>query len=236
MNNIGLIDLQASYDARFRKDQIKDSDSFYKWVLTKLNPQKGRLLVDVACGSGRLLRSARKAGLETVGVDFSIGAIELARVLAPEATLIQADGQNLPLSENIADYVTNLGSLEHFVNPEKGLREIFRVLSPDGISAIFLPNAYYLADLIWWVWRKGKAASHKQPIERFAAYADWRDLLERNGLDVFKSYNYNFMLPRSRLDLQHYHQFPRKLFYLAISPFVPFNFSYSFLYLCRKAT
>jgi hypothetical protein len=99
-----------------------------------------------------------------------------------------------------------------------------------------LPNAFYAADLVWWVWRKGRSPSHNQPLERFAAFADWAALLERNGLKICRGYKYNFMFPRSRLDWEYYCRFPRKLLYLAVSPFIPFNFSYSFLYLCRKAT
>ena len=133
------------------------------------------------------------------------------------------------------DYLTNLGSLEHFVDPHKGVREMVRVLRPDGVAAIVLPNAFYAVDLIWWVWRKGRSASHKQPIERFAACEDWRELLEADGLKVAKRFRYNFMFPRSRLDWKWYRRFPTKLLDLIASPFIPFHFSFSFLYLCRKA-
>lgn len=234
---IDSIRLSAVYDAIFRSNNnLRDSDSFYWWVFQKLNAQPGKTLVDIACGAGRLLYQANRAGLYTIGIDFSTEALRLEREVSPSSKLILADGQYLPLSSNSIDYVTSLGSLEHFVEMDQGVQEMSRIMHPDGLAAIFLPNAFYLVDLIWWVWRKGRSPSHGQPLERFAAFADWKALLERNGLRVCKSYKYNFMFPRSRLDWEYYRHFPRKLLYLAVSPFIPFNFSYSFLYICRKAT
>lgn len=229
-------ELRAAYDVRFRSDSLRDADSFYAWVFSKLGAEPSARLLDVACGSGRLLYHAKQAGLETIGIDFSAGALRLARAIEPGSELVLADGQYLPLPSSSIDYVTNLGSLEHFIDPDLGVQEMARVLRPQGLAAILLPNAFYAADLIWWVWRTGRSPSHHQPLERFAAYADWAALLERNGLKVRASCNYNFMFPRSRLDGEYYRRFPRKLLNLAMSPFIPFNFSYSFLYLCQRKT
>ncbi len=234
--HVDLNKLRAAYDARFQNsNSLRDSDSFYVWVIRKLKAQPRKRLLDIACGSGRLLYHANKAELQSIGVDFSSEALRLEHAIAPESRLILADGQYLPLADDSIDYVTNLGSLEHFEDMNRGVQEIVRVMRASGLAAIFLPNAFYAADLIWWIWRKGRSPSHKQVIERFAAFADWHELLENNGLKVYKSYKYNFMFPRSRLDWDYYRRFPRKLLNLAISPLIPFNFSYSFLYLCRKA-
>lgn len=235
-NEISSVDLRAVYDARFRADSLRDADSFYAWICCRLQPEPGMKLADVACGSGRLLYHAGQAGLQAIGIDFSAEALKLARAMAPQSQLVLADGQSLPLADNSIDYVTSLGSLEHYVDPDLGAREIMRILRPNGLAAVVLPNAFYAADLVWWVWRKGRSPSHHQPLERFAAYEDWADLLERNGLRICTSLKYNFMFPRSRLDLEYYRRFPRKLLNLAVSPLIPFNFSYSFLYLCQKVT
>jgi SAM-dependent methyltransferase len=229
-----LNDLRAFYDGRFRNNDLRDSSSFYKWVLERLEAQPGQSLLDVACGSGRLVEHARRTGLRAIALDCSIEALKRECEIDPGTHTVLADGQCLPLPDNAFDFVANLGSLEHFLDPVMGIREMARVLRHDGVAAILLPNAFYLADLIWWVWRRGRSPSHNQMLERFAAYADWRDLLEANGLKVKKGLKYNFMFPRTRLDWMHYRRFPRKLLNVAISAFVPFHFSYSFLYLCAK--
>lgn len=227
--------LRNAYDGRFKNNDLRDSDSFYRWVFKNLQSLPGETLLDVACGSGRLLYHARRAGVRAIGLDFSSEGLKRERSIDAETQLILADGQDLPLPDQSMDYIVNLGSLEHFINPGVGIREMIRVLKPNGVVAIVLPNAFYAVDLIWWVWRKGRSASHKQPIERFAAYNNWRELLEDHGLKVYKGRRYNFMFPRTWLDFEFYRRFPRKLIDLAISPLIPFNFSYSFLYLCKKA-
>ena len=235
-DQISSIELRSSYDKRFLSNDLRDSDSFYHWVFKHLKAAPGQTLVDVACGSGRLLYYARQAGLRSIGLDFSIEGLRQERAIDLGVELVLADGQSLPLPSQSVDFITNLGSLEHFIDPAMGVQEMARVLKPEGVVAIVLPNAFYLGDLIWWVWRKGRSASHKQPIERFAAYNNWRELLENNGLRVSKGKRYNFMFPRNRLDAEFYQRFPKKLIDLTISPFVPFNFSYSFMYLCKKAS
>jgi SAM-dependent methyltransferase len=227
--------LRAAYDECFRNDLLRDSSSFYLWALNKLQPVSGHVLLDVACGSGGLLKHSLDAGLITIGLDFSSQALARSRQNAPAVPLLLADGHNLPLPSGSVDYLANLGSLEHFVAPEQGVREMARVLKPGGQAVILLPNAFYAADLVWWVWRKGRASSHKQPLERFAAFNDWRDLLEDNGLKLQHAFKYNFVFPKNKADWAWYKANPRKLLYWAASQAIPFNFSYSFLYVCGKA-
>jgi SAM-dependent methyltransferase len=227
--------LRAAYDECFRNDLLRDSSSFYLWALNKLPVLPGKVLLDVACGSGGLLRHGLDAQLITIGLDFSDEALARCRQNVPGVPLVLADGHDLPLPSASVDLLANLGSLEHFVTPEQGVREMARVLCPSGQAVILLPNAFYAADLVWWVWRKGRASSHKQPLERFAAFNDWRDLLENNGLKMQHAYKYNFIFPKTRADWDWYKTNPRKLLYWSASQLIPFNFSYSFLFVCSKA-
>lgn len=224
----------AVYD-RYYSDlgRLRDSDAFYRWVLEKLEPQPGRRLLDVACGEGHLLHFAREYRLLVTGIDFSRLAIGSARQIAPSSDTFVADGQKLPFFTHSFDYITNLGSLEHFESPEQGLREMQRVLKPDGLAALVLPNSYYLLDIIWSVWRRGYPVSHHQSIERFATFGEWRDLIQAHGLKVIRAHKYNLCFPRSLADLRWYARFPRKIIYSLLSPLTPFNLSYSFLFICR---
>ena len=109
------------------------------------------------------------------------------------------------------------------------------MLRPGGRAAIVLPNAYYLADIIWHVWRTGRGPSHKQALERFATIGEWRDLLEMMGLAPRCIRPYNFLWPRSRADWRWYARRPRKLLYLLSGLLTPRNLSCQFLYLCEVA-
>lgn len=212
-------ELAEFYDSLYADKPIADFKEHYLWVLDKVKPLKYKRLLDVACGGGYLLAEACSQGAITFGIDISETAIGLARQHAPSANIIQGSGEALPWEADYFDVATNLGSLEHFINPEKGVLEMARVLKPDGTALILLPNSY------WWmgilnVFKTGHYVTQEQDLERFATIEEWRKLIEDNGLDVLKVIKYNG------------HSFnPVKRF---IKRAIPVNLSYHFLFLCVK--
>ena len=226
-------EVAASYDVEYAGEGLQDSDSAYAWALSRLAPRAGATLLDVACGEGALLRHAVARGLAACGVDFSEGALRRAQLAAPKARLALANGERLPFADGSFDYVTCLGSLEHYLDPWRGASEIARVLAPGGRAAILLPNAYYLADIVWHVWRTGRGPDHRQVIQRFAAAREWADYLTMMGLPVQATMRCNPRFPRTRVDWRWYRSNPRRLLYLVAGALTPFNLSASFLYLCR---
>lgn len=228
-------ELVASYDALFGSEaSLRDTDAFYRWALGHLSPKPGCRLLDVACGEGYLVKLALHSEVEAIGIDFSSRAALRTQQNVASSVVAVADGEVLPFPEGSFDYVTNLGSLEHFLHPLRGVQETRRVLRPGGQAAFLLPNSYYLADIIWHVWRTGYAASHRQLLERFATFRQWADFLEQGGLQVKRAYKYNFCFPRSRRDWSWYLTRPQRLLHLLLAPYTPFNLSYSFLYICAK--
>ncbi len=225
------------YDDLFNEQgRLRDSDAFYSWILKKLGPTPGTKLLDIACGEGLLVAAARTKGVECTGIDLSTQGILRAKKRLGKPVVAIANGEYLPYTNRSFDFVTNIGSLEHFINPLAGLQEMKRILKPDGKAAIFLPNSFYLADIIWQVWRTGYSVSHKQPLERFASFREWWDYLEIGGFRVKKAYKYNFCFPRSKSDVQWYMMHPRKILNLMIAPVIPFNLSNHFLYICEPAS
>jgi ubiquinone/menaquinone biosynthesis C-methylase UbiE len=151
-------------------------------VLKCLGLTAQNALLDVSCGEGHLLQwASRLYHLETWGIDLSTVALEISGQNAPEARLARFDGTALPFPNSTFDYVTNLGSLEHYSDIPQGIREMARVLRPEGRVAILLPNSYFLADTVWLVWRTGYGPSHQQSLERFATFGEWRGMLEEGG-------------------------------------------------------
>ena len=212
--------------------KLRETDAFYQWVLDKLPTRHGKLL-DVACGEGHMVRLAHRHGLASFGVDFSFQAMLSARRILGSNVVTVADGEELPFDAHSFDYVTNLGSLEHFVSPAMGLQEMHRVVKPDGYVLLLLPNSYYWLDIVWHVWRTGYPVTHSQTIERFATFGEWHSLIEENRFVVVRAYKYNLCWPASPADLRWYWHAPRKLAYPLLSPLTPLHLSYSFLFLCR---
>lgn len=229
-NNIARV-----YNDMFKEQsRLRDSEAYYNWVLDRLAPVAGSRLLDVACGEGVLVWAARKHGLNGIGIDISSQATLLARHRLGAALVAVANGEGLPFDTQSFDYVTNTGSLEHFIDPLTGIKEMVRVLKLDGQAAIVLPNSYYLVDIVWQVWRTGYGPNHRQPLERFGTFREWWDFLESGGLRVHKAYKYNFCFPRSIEDLHWYQQHPKKILNLCLAPFIPLNFSNHFLYICSR--
>ncbi len=216
-------EVQASYDALHERDSLHESRSHYRWVMKVLAPEKGKRLLDVACGGGYFLREAEKTGVESWGIDISTVAAKQAHLNAPKSAQLCGNGESLPFKDKVFDYIVNLGSLEHFINPEKGVLEMARVLKKEGKAVLLLPNSYFLMTILN-VWRTGATGRETaQEVDRWATGEEWARLIEQNGLEVTRVLKYNY---KSR-------EAPLK--YKLVRPFIPFNLSYCFLFVCRKA-
>jgi SAM-dependent methyltransferase len=187
----------------------------------------------VACGDGAFLAAARSAGLICYGIDLSDQAACLTHRALGETLAATGDGETLPFADDTFDYVTNIGSLEHFLNMEWGVREMARVLKPDGLACILLPNAFGLTWSVWQAWRTGDLADDgHQPIQRFATRAAWQALLENNGLKVQRLVGYEQSWPRSTAERRFYLSRPKELILLLLSPLIPTNLARCFVFLC----
>jgi len=215
---------KEEYEKIFEFSDLKESPEHYLWILKKCrlkSPDSARIL-DVACGSGLFLHLAENFFSETFGLDIAESAIKKARRIASRTLFICGCGEYLPFPDESFDLVTNLGSLEHFLSPEKGVREIARVLKKNGRAYILVPNSYFLPIIIN-VWLKGdKGLKSNQPLERLATKTEWQQLLEKNGLKVERIFAYNYKTEKD------------PWLYRLLRPFIPFNLAYCFLYECQK--
>ena len=102
-------------------------------------------VLDVGCGTGRLLRRAYRYWPEAqlIGVDPAQGMIEQAKLLTPNATFYTAMAETLPLQDNSVDLAISTISFHHWQDQAAGIREITRVLRPGGyfmLVDVSLPN------------------------------------------------------------------------------------------------
>jgi len=227
---------QSAYDDLYSDGGIDLSDSYYLWLLKKINPIPGKVLIDVSCGRGKLAVFARGMGLRVIGLDFSLSAIKVAQQTNPELDLFVSDGEQIALKARCADYVTHIGNLEHYQNPELGVQEVARILKPDGTAVILLPNGFSIAGNVQYVRRTGQVFDDGQPIQRYNTRQGWQDLLEANGLTVFKTIRYEHFLPKTKRDWLSHLKRPSRLFRWAMAWAIPFNLSNCFVYFCRRSS
>jgi SAM-dependent methyltransferase len=221
-----------AYNALYDQQPIRQLDSFYVWLLDLLHPGAGCRLLDVSCGVGVLTEFARRRGVRAHGLDVSWSAIRQA-ARESSATYVLGDGERLPYREGTFDYVTNIGSLEHFYHMDAGVREMARVLRPQGRAMILLPNTYSLFGNILTAVKRGVTLDDGQPIQRYAALNEWRQLLEGNGLRVTHVVKYERERPRFWRDIRWYVAHPKPLLRLLVTPFIPLTLAWCFVYICE---
>jgi ubiquinone/menaquinone biosynthesis C-methylase UbiE len=93
-------------------------------------------LLDLCCGSGRhSLRFAEK-GLASIGLDYSLPLLELARARGPALRLVRGDMRTLPFADgafrSVVNFFTSFGYFLRETDNVAVVTEIERVLAPGG--------------------------------------------------------------------------------------------------------
>jgi 2-polyprenyl-3-methyl-5-hydroxy-6-metoxy-1,4-benzoquinol methylase len=109
-------------------------------------------VLDLGCGAGLDLARFARAGARAVGVDLSRGPLAMAaEYLAAsdlETSLVQADAAQLPLAPASFDLVFCHGVLSFVRDETAVVREIRRILRPNGMAILMVYNrrsAIYMA-------------------------------------------------------------------------------------------
>ena len=94
------------------------------------------VLADLGCGRGDFLRYMRSRIAVGYGIDTKIAISDGGgNLYFKEADL----NKSIPLNDKSIDVVTSLAVLEHLHTPTVFVKEIFRILKPDGICIITTP-------------------------------------------------------------------------------------------------
>ena len=132
--------LSLNIDKGWRRMAVKE-------IADKDSPVK---VLDVACGTGDFtIEIAKKvsAGSEVIGVDISEGMMEIGKEkmlkAGVTAEMTVADCEALPYDQNTFDRIAVGFGVRNFEHLDLGLREMCRVLKPDGklvILELSLPS------------------------------------------------------------------------------------------------
>jgi len=103
-----------------------------------------RMVLEVGCGDGRFLSAVGSAfpGSELVGVDISERQLGKARARlssVPGVRLVLAAVEALPLPDQTFDLIVTNRSFHHWSDQLAGLREVVRVLKPEGVFVLADP-------------------------------------------------------------------------------------------------
>lgn len=163
--------IAEDYDDYFAYNSLFEFDNA---LLTRHFTKPG-VLVDLGCGTGRLLVPFARKGFQCVAVDLSRPMLEVVGRKAEAERLpidrvltnfVQLDG----LKDASADYVicmfSTLGMVRGRANRAIVLRHVARLLKPDGLFVLHLHNRWYnLFDAQGRGWLVGNALRSLRGIE-----------------------------------------------------------------------
>ena len=109
-------------------------------LVTDKNPES---ILDIATGTGDLaINLTQSSAKKIIGLDISEGMLDVGRKkinvkkLNNTIEMIVGDSENLPFDDNSFDAITVAFGVRNFEHLEVGLKEILRVLKPNGIFVV----------------------------------------------------------------------------------------------------
>lgn len=119
-------------DVKWRKKVVK--------LVNKTNP---KTILDIATGTGDLaINLAQTKASKIIGLDISSGMLEIGKQkvtskgLADRIEMVLGDSEKMPFDDNTFDAITVAFGVRNFENLENGLKDILRVLKPNGTFVI----------------------------------------------------------------------------------------------------
>jgi SAM-dependent methyltransferase len=97
---------------------------------------RGQTVVDIPAGQGRMTGFLRERGAEVLALDLFTHGRRIGDVRIEKADLTKT----IPLPDGVADYVLCQEGIEHLPDPSACLRELSRILKPDGRVLVTTPN------------------------------------------------------------------------------------------------
>ena len=152
---------EKSYSgANYHMRSFWASPALRDWAL-RMQGRRVRLL-DVGCGKGFFFRDfvsgiRRRWNLEparSTGLDIVRSSGDVFADISPQFEFVQADTDNhpLPFPDHSFDFLSCNHVLEHVFETEKLVREFRRVLNPDGLCVIAVPNLAAWINRVAFLW------------------------------------------------------------------------------------
>lgn len=193
--------------------------------LSGLKIKPGSRYLDIGCGVGGALAVAKDEGAECYGVDLSLTALTTAqKVMSKQIRLVLCEGEHLPFKEKVFDYISAIGSLEHFKEPRVGLEEIKRVCLPSAHVCLGVPNSYGVLNKLK-IYR-----GSEQPQEMLATLSEWARYIEGSGFKIVSMGSDRG--PHILKDKKPHKILARLL--LRFTNYLPLSLAYQFIFICEK--
>lgn len=118
----------SSYD-----ESLAYLNSFEKGALEKLlGDLRGLKVLDLGCGTGRIIGMLKERGADVTALDISEEMIETVSRKFPDVECVVGDSENLPFADESFDIVLGLFWIVHLKDLRPSFDEVYRVLKDEG--------------------------------------------------------------------------------------------------------
>ncbi|MGB5793949.1 bifunctional demethylmenaquinone methyltransferase/2-methoxy-6-polyprenyl-1,4-benzoquinol methylase UbiE, partial [Poseidonibacter sp.] len=140
-------DIAGTYDVANRVLSMGIDKSWRNKACNKTfelyNSKKIEKIVDVACGTGDMILFWKKVAEKNnitldniIGIDPSVGMMEVGKQKLPDVEFIEAGAANMPLQNDSADIISISYGIRNVVQRQEAFFEFARVLKNDGLVVI----------------------------------------------------------------------------------------------------
>ncbi|TMI60036.1 class I SAM-dependent methyltransferase [Candidatus Bathyarchaeota archaeon] len=122
--------LSKNYDELYGEEQNKK----HAKVQELLGNRAFKIIVDVGCGTGKLLGLISPRSQVGLGIDLSVEMLNIAKQRTKESgiQLVRADASHMPLQDHVADGVTSVSMTESGPVLKEHFNELSRIATEDG--------------------------------------------------------------------------------------------------------
>ena len=118
-------------------EQVLSYQRFHK-VLKYIKPNSS--VLDIGCGfNANLLKKIEHLILKGTGIDLEVNQDFFSHKIKLVSYYLNDE---LPFSDEKFDIVISLANIEHLNSPHETIREIYRVLRPNGLLLLTTPSTY----------------------------------------------------------------------------------------------
>lgn len=103
----------------------------------------GKMILDAGCGAGHGTKRLVERGAKVIACDLGLNMVTVTRQKYPCQPTV-GSVMTLPFADSMFDVVFSTEVIEHTPNPLESVREMLRVLKPEGYLVLSTPN---------WLWQ-----------------------------------------------------------------------------------
>jgi demethylmenaquinone methyltransferase/2-methoxy-6-polyprenyl-1,4-benzoquinol methylase len=135
--------ISGDYDGLNRVISFGIDVKWRKKVVNIVKASNPNSILDIATGTGDLaINLAETSASKIIGLDISSGMLDIGKQkiknknLDSKVDMVLGDSENMPFDDNSFDAITVAFGIRNFETLENGLKEIYRVLKPNGTFVI----------------------------------------------------------------------------------------------------